>query len=147
MSINGTLPNCYTGSLNQCLAGQVTLHVGYTAKKSSVLGIKNCIDIGDKTRASLVCHPNPDGNGWRNPLQTPPGQIRRRQGERAAAQRNGKELREGNSTGFCGGGTIHQVTKHSQHRPGSNRAAQIQQKKPLQELFTFAFFKNRWDVV
>lgn len=51
------------------------LHVGYVVKKSSVLGIKNCIDTGDKKRASLVCHPVPDGNGWDNPPQTPPEQI------------------------------------------------------------------------
>lgn len=75
MSISGTLPDCYTGSLNYCLAEQIMLHMGYIAKKSSVLGIKNCIDTGDKMKASPVCHPIPDGNGWDNPPQTPPEQI------------------------------------------------------------------------
>lgn len=63
------------------------LHMGYIAKKSSVLGIKDCIDIGDKIRASPVCHPNPYGNGQGDPPQTPLGQIRRRQGESCSLER------------------------------------------------------------
>lgn len=61
--------------------------MGYITKKSSVLGIKNCIDKGDKIRASPVCHPNPYGNGWGDPPQTPLGQIRRRQGESCSLER------------------------------------------------------------
>ena len=60
--------------------------MGYIVKKSSVWGIKSRSAIRDKTRASPVCDPNPDGSGGGDPPQTPPGQIRRRQGESCSAE-------------------------------------------------------------
>lgn len=118
------------------------LHMGYVAEKSSVLGIKNCIDTEDKVRASLVCHPNPGGNGGGNPAQTPPGLTRRRLGESCISE-EWEGIAGGEQRGVLRG-WHHPSSDQAQPAPapGSDSTG-----IPLQEFFPFAFFNNSQDTV